>query len=161
MRYRKLALLLLVALGGCTAVSRSPPLSTRLANDRWHYDAVYLSSGTFARPHTILGVMQVTIEGYRWLHEVELNPDTDPNSILWRIAALARDHRADGIQKLSLIDENPQTPADKVVNQVNTAIHVDEQLRSGRPPTALTEGTETRYHAQGELVRFAASEGAP
>ena len=94
----------------------------------------------------------MTLNGYRWLHEQEVVGD--PNNILYSVAALARDNGAQGIQHLELIDTNPQTRAEKIAKQIDTAIKVADQLEKGEAPTALGDGTETRYFVKGELVVF-------
>ena len=94
----------------------------------------------------------MTLEGYRWLHEEDLAGD--PNNILYAVAALARDNGAHGIQHLELIDTKPQTMAEKIAKQIDTAIQLFDQAEKRDPLTALGEGTETRYFVKGELVVF-------
>ena len=142
----------LMALSACSAVSTTPPLSRPDATGKPTFASIYLTSGTFARPHRPVGVVQMTLEGYRWLHAKELAGD--PNDILYKVAALARDHGAHGIQHLELIDSKPQTRAERISKQIDTAIRVFEQAKEGDAPTALGEGTETRYFVKGELVVF-------
>ena len=142
----------LMALSACSAVSRTPPLSRPDATGKPTFSSIYLTSGTFSRPHRPVGVVQMTLEGYRWLHEEEVAGD--PNDLLYKVAALARDNGAQGIQHLVLIDSKPQTRAEKIAKQIDTAIKVVEQIEKEDPPTALGEGTKTRYFVKGELVVF-------
>ena len=142
----------LMALSACAAVSKTPPLSRPDATGKPRFAAIYLTSGTFSRPHRPVGVVQMTMKGYRWLHEEDVAGD--PNDLLYSVAALARDNGAHGIQHLELIDTNPQTRAEKISKQIDTAIRVAEQVEEGDPPTGLGEGTETRYFVKGELVIF-------
>ena len=117
---RTLLVAALFALGtGCTAVSLSPPLSpspTPQTDPGRQY--VLLSSGSFDRPHQSIGVLQMTQTGYRWFHEVEVVADANPASILYKIAAYARENGADGVAHLELIDLNPQNPGEKLAKQV-------------------------------------------
>ena len=142
----------LMALSACAAVSRTPPLSRPDATGKPTFASIYLTSGTFSRPHRPVGVVQMTLEGYRWLHEKDVAGD--PNDLLYKVAALARDNGAHGIQHLVLIDSKPQTRAEKIAKQIDTAIKVAEQIKKEDPPTALGEGTKTRYFVKGELVVF-------
>ncbi len=142
----------LMALSACAAVSRTPPLSRPDATGKPTFGSIYLTSGTFSRPHRPVGVVQMTLKGYRWLHGKDVAGG--PNDLLYTVAALARDNGAHGIQHLELIDTNPQTKGEKIAAQIDTAIRVAEQVEKGDPPTALSEGTETRYFVKGELVIF-------
>jgi hypothetical protein len=155
-RARSLAMLVLcmalTAMSACAAVNRTPPLSRPDATGKPRFSSIYLTSGTFSRPHHAAGVVQMTLEDYRWLHEKEVVDD--PNDLLYKVAALAREHGAHGIQHLELIDRKPQTRAEKISKQIDTAIRVFEQVEEGDAPTALGEGTKTRYFVKGELVIF-------
>ena len=142
----------MLALSACSAVSTTPPLSRPGATGKPTFASIYLTSGTFSRPHRPVGVVQMTLEGYRWLHAEDVVGD--PNDLLYKVAALARDHGAHGIQHLELIDRKPQTRAERISRQIDTAIRVFEQAKEGDAPTALSEGTETLYFVKGELVVF-------
>lgn len=146
----KLILALLVG-SACTAHSLSPPLSGQTARP---YGTVEITSGEFDRAHTITGVVQMTQTGYRWMHEVEVVADADPRAILTKIGLYAREHGADGVQHVELLDLDPQTEGDKRVKEINTAMNAVRQVRAHETPTALGEGTETRYQVKGELVVF-------
>jgi hypothetical protein len=141
-------------LAACTARSVTPPLSPPVARGQRTFGTVYLSSGVFKRPHQVIGVVQLTQTGYKWLHEIEVIDDANAGSILFKIGEFARQNGADGIQSLELIDMNPQTPGEKKKKQLETAMHVAQQLHKGEAPTAAEEGTETRYEVKGELVVF-------
>jgi hypothetical protein len=141
-------------LAGCNAIGRTAPLSPRNAAGPPLMGTVHVTSGTFQRRHQVIGVFQMTQEGYRWMHELEVVADADPNSILYKVGAFALGAGAHGVQRLVLVDEKPQTLAEKRMAQVDTALRFAEQMQSRRPPTAASEGTETRYSAKGELVRF-------
>ncbi len=156
------ALAAAVALGGCTAVSVSPPLSSMSATPG-AYDPAYvpLTSGALRRPHRAVGVFQMTMRGYRWFHEVEVVDDADPRSILYQVARYAREHGAQGVQYLSLVDLKPQTPAEKVGRQLDSAVRIADHVRADRPERIAGEGSETRWAVQGELVVFVDAPGAP
>ena len=139
---------------GCAAVSVTVPLSDNRAEGRDTFGLIYLTSGTFQRPHQIIGIVQMTQEGYRWLHENEVITEANPDSILYKIGAFVRGKGAEGIQHLVVIDANPQTSGEKTAKQIITAIKVVDQVRRGRAPTALSEGTRTKYLVRGELVKF-------
>ena len=151
--FRGLSIVALLAMS-CTAVSVSPPLNPRRADDGRPYGAVYLTSGEFAPAHEVIGQMQMTQTGYKWFHAVELNPDANPGSILWAVAEYARALGADGVQNLVILDLDPQTPAETAKKQFDTAVKLSDQVASGRSPTAAGEGTKTRYGVWGELIRF-------
>lgn len=142
-------------LAACTARSVTPPLSPPTARDQRTFGTVYLSSGVFKRPHQVIGVVQMTQTGYKWLHEIEVVDDANPGSILFKLGEFARRNGADGIQHLEILDMNPQTPGEKKQKQLETAFRVAQQLHSGKTPSAAQEGTETRYEVKGELVVFA------
>ncbi len=154
-----LAVALAMGASSCVAVSRTAPLNARTAEGPPLFGTVHVTSGTFSRPHQVVGVFQTTQEGYRWMHELEVVSDADPNSILYKVSLLALQAGAQGIQRLELVDENPQSIEERRMKQVQTAVRFVEQMQRGQPPGALGEGTETRYHAKGELVRF--TEGTP
>ena len=155
-RLRLLARLLVgaggLALCACSAVSTTPPLSRPDATGKPRFASIYLTSGTFSRPHQPVGLVQMTLEGYRWLHAEDVVGD--PNDLLYKVAALARDNGAHGIQHLELIDRKPQTRAERISKQIDTAVRIFEQAKEGDAPTALSEGTETLYFVKGELVVF-------
>jgi len=150
--YFLLAFSLIVS--GCAAVSVTTPLSDTRAEGRDTFGLVYLTSGTFSRPHQIIGIVQMTQEGYRWLHENEVITEANPDSILYKVGAYVREKGAEGIQHLVVIDANPQTSGEKTAKQVITVIKVMDQVRRGEAPTALSEGTRTQYLVWGELVKF-------
>ncbi|MEE2657115.1 MAG: hypothetical protein VX733_01345 [Candidatus Latescibacterota bacterium] len=141
-----------MALSACAGVSRTPPLSRPDATGKPTFGSIHLTSGTFSRPHRQIGIVQMTVKSHRWLHEKDVSGD--PNDLLYTVAALARDNGAQGIQHLVLIDTNPQTRAEKIGKQIDTAIRVINQVEKKDPPTSLAEGTETRYFVKGELVVF-------
>ena len=146
-----------VLFASCATVNITPPLSRPDATGKPKFSNIYLTSGTFSRPHRPIGVVQMTLNGYRWLHELEVVGD--PNNILYSVAALARDNGAQGIQHLELIDTKPQTRVEKIAKQIDTAIKVADQVEKGDTPAALGEGSETRYSVKGELVVFAEQTG--
>ena len=142
----------LMALSACATLSTTPPLSRPDATGKPTFANIYLTSGTFSRPHHPIGVVQMTLNGYRWLHEKDLAGD--PNNILYAVAELARNNGAHGIQHLELIDTTPQTRAEKIAKQIDTAIKWADQAKKGHPPTTLAEGSQTRYFVKGKLVVF-------
>jgi hypothetical protein len=143
------AALVALLLGACTAVSVSPPLSPKLTGEVRTFGGVYLTSGTFARPHRVIGVFQMTQTGYKWFHEVELVDDANPGSILYKAGAVASRYGAQGVQRLMLVDLDPQTPADKIQKQMESAQRVAEGKSS-----VFEEGSETRWVIVGEMVQF-------
>jgi hypothetical protein len=144
-----------LALGsGCVAVSRTAPLSQSTAEKGPTFDTISLTSGEFARPHRVIGVIQMQQEGYKWLHEKEVIADADPDSVLYKLGQAARYEGAQGIQHLVLIDGNPQSPEEKTARQVATVIKILDAIANRRPPMALGDGTQTIYFVKGELVQF-------
>jgi hypothetical protein len=141
--------LLALMLAACTAVSISPPLSPKLTGEVRTFNGVYLTSGTFARPHQVIGVFQMTQTGYKWFHEVEVVDDANPGSILYKAGAVAAGHGAHGVQRLMLVDLDPQTPSDKLQKQMESARRVAEGKSS-----VFEEGSETRWVILGEMVQF-------
>ena len=113
------------------------------------FNGVYLTSGQFSRPHQVVGVPQLTQEGYKWMHEVEVVGDANPASILYKVAAFASEHGATGIQGLELIDLKPQTEYDKVSKQMESV----GRIQRGESNIA-EEGTKTRWVVRGEMVIF-------
>ena len=149
MRTKSIAFVAIWALASCTAYSVSPPLSPKVASGTQAFNGVYLSSGSFARQHQVIGVLQLTQTGYKWMHEVEVVGDANPASILYKIGAFASEHGAHGIQNLELIDLKPQTDLEKVSKQVKSV----ERIHSGESNVA-EEGSETRWEVRGEMVIF-------
>lgn len=141
--------LLALMLAACTAVSISPPLSPKLTGEVRTFNGVYLTSGTFARPHRVIGVFQMTQTGYKWFHEVEVVDDANPGSILYKAGAVAAGRGAHGVQRLMLVDLDPQTPSDKLQKQMESAQRVAEGKSS-----VFEEGSETRWVILGEMVQF-------
>jgi hypothetical protein len=139
---------------GCTAVSVSPPLSSRGVSPPPPQGAIALTSGQFRRAYEVVGVVQMTQSGYRWFHEVEVVSDANPRSILYKIGRYAHEHGADGIQFLELIDLEPQSPGAKAVKQINSAVAISEAARRGDPAAIADEGSKTRWEVRGELIRF-------
>jgi hypothetical protein len=143
------AALLALMLTACTAVSVSPPLSPKLTGEVRTFNGVYITSGTFARPYRVIGVFQMTQTGYKWFHEVEVVDDANPGSILYKAGAVAANHGAQGVQRLVLVDLDPQTPAEVMQNQVKSA----QRIAEGKS-NIFEEGTETRWMILGEMVQF-------
>lgn len=138
----------------CTAVSLSPPLSPQLTSEVRTYGGVWLTSGTFARPHQVTGVVQLTQTGYRWFHEVEVVNDANPGSILYKVGALAAEQGAHGLQRLVLYEVDPDTPGERLQKQVESMQRVAQGERS-----VFEEGSETRWLVFAEMVRF--TDGGP
>src|SRR5687768_17122943 len=83
----------------CTATTVSPPLTARGSPDpRRTFGNEQLTSGAFHRPHYVIGVMQMTQTGYKWLHEIEIVDDARPDSLLFKVGSYARELGADGVQ---------------------------------------------------------------
>ncbi len=140
---------IVLAAASCTAYSLSPPLSQRVASGTQTFNGVYLSSGQFTRQHRVIGVVQLTQTGFKWLHEVEVVGDANPGSILYKIGSFAADHGAHGIQNLELIDLKPQTDLEKISKQAESI----RKINSGESGIA-EEGSETRWEVRGEMVIF-------
>lgn len=141
--------LLALLLTACTAVSLSPPLSPKLTGEVRTFNGVYMTSGTFARPHRVIGVFQMTQTGYKWFHEVEVVDDANPGSILYKAGAVAAHHGAQGVQRLILVDLDPKTPAEVMEEQMKSA----KRIAAGKS-NIFEEGTETRWMILGEMVQF-------
>jgi hypothetical protein len=155
-------LVLVLATAACTASTVSPPLTARGSPDpRRTFDHVQITSGGFQRPHYVIGVMQMTQSGYKWLHEIQIVDDANPKSLLFKIGSYARELGADGVQHLQLIDLDPQTPADNANAKINTVISIADAIDKKQYAKIAGEGTETRYEVHGELIKFVDSQGAP
>lgn len=145
----------LVFAAACTAKTVSPPLSARGPTvAQGTFGTVALTSGEFQRPHRVMGVLQMTQSGYKWFHEVEVVDDANPGSLLYKIGRYAKEQGADGVQHLSLLDLDPQTPADTVGKQINSAVRIQRDIQQGHYANIAGEGTKTRYEVSGELIRF-------
>lgn len=146
----------LVLHAGCTAVSTSLPLAPKSTEPaKLRPGEVLLTSGSFDREHEVLGVMQMTQTGYRWFYEVEIVADANPASILFKVADYARQHGAQGVQQLTLIDLKPQSDGERTAKQVQGIIRVADAAREGRGiEQAASEGEETRWEVRGEFIRF-------
>jgi hypothetical protein len=142
-----------ISVTACTAKTLSPPLSGATAHDR-KFGGVYLTSGALKRPHRVIGVVQMTQSGYKWLHEVELVDDARPESLLFRIGDYARSLGADGVQHLQLIDLDPQTPADNANRKINSVIRMEKAIERKQYASIAGEGTKTYWEIRGELIQF-------
>lgn len=155
-------LVLALVATACTAATVSPPLSARGSPDpRRTFGHVQLTSGAFERPHYVIGVMQMTQTGYKWLHEIEVVDDARPESLLFKIGSYAHQLGADGVQHLELVDLDPQTPADVAGKKIDSAVRIANQIDRGNYAAIAGEGTKTRYEVRGELIKFADLQGAP
>jgi hypothetical protein len=151
---------LVLATAACTATTISPPLTARGSPDpRRTFGSVHITSGAFTQPHRVIGVVQMTQSGFKWMHEVELEDDARPGSLLFNIGSYARSLGADGVQHLKLLDLDPQTPADTASKQIDTAIRIRDQVARKQVPTAAADGTATRWEIRGELVQFIPTQG--
>jgi len=148
-------MLLAGALVGCTAKTISPPLTARGSPTPLRtFSGVRLTSGAFHDPHRVIGVIQMTQSGFKWMHEIEVVDDANPASLLFKIGSYAHEHGADGVQHLELIDLDPQTPADKVSKQIDSAVTIQREFSRGNYLAVAGEGTETRWEVRGELIKF-------
>ena len=155
-------LVLALAATACTATTVSPPLTARGSPDpRRTYGAVQLTSGAFQRPHHVIGVMQMTQSGYKWLHEIEIIDDARPESLLFKVGSYARELGADGIQHFEIVDLDPQTPADNAGKKIDSTIRIADALERKQYASIAGEGTKTRYEVRGELIKFVDLQGAP
>lgn len=146
----------------CTATTVSPPLTARGSPDpRRTFGSVQLTSGAFAQPHHVIGVMQMTQTGYKWLHEIEIVDDARPESLLFKIGSYARELGADGVQHLELVDLDPQTPADTAGKKIDSTIRIAQAIDRKQYASIAGEGTKTRYEVRGELIKFIDTQGAP
>jgi hypothetical protein len=145
----------------CTAKTVSPPLSARGSPDpRRTFDNVQLTSGELEQPHRVIGVMQMTLSGYKWLHEIEINDDMRPDSLLYKVGRYARELGADGVQHLELVDLDPQTPADTAGKKIDSTIRIAQDIDKKQYANIAGEGTKTRYEIRGELIQFVRPQGA-
>ena len=153
---RNLVAALAIGLGGCTAVTVSPPLTSRSPQVEPSDQAIAVTSGQFRRPYRVVGVIQMTQSGYRWFHEVEVVSDANPRSILYKIAREADRLGADGIQFLELVDLDPQSPGERTAKQIDSAVRLASKAQRGSLSAGdvAAEGTETRWEVRGELVQF-------
>jgi hypothetical protein len=154
---------LVLASAACTATTISPPLTARGSPDprRTFGGHVHLTSGAFMQPHRVIGVVQMTQSGYKWMHEIELEDDARPDSLLSNIGRYAHSLGADGVQHLKLVDLNPQTPADTATKKVDSVISMHDAIERKQYASAAAQGTETRWEIRGELVQFITPQGAP
>jgi hypothetical protein len=154
-RLRLCSALVVAAVGafavGCTAKTVSPPLSRGPGYDRT-FAGVFLTSGEQPRAHHVIGHVQMTQTGFKWMHEIELVEDSNPASLLYRIGEYARKHGANGVQHLQVIDLNPQTPAETGMQKVDSVIRMEQALRRKDYAAMANEGTETRWEIRGELI---------
>jgi hypothetical protein len=154
-------LVLALAATACTATTVSPPLTARGSPDpRRTFANVQLTSGAFQRPHYVIGVMQMTQSGYKWLHEIEIIDDARPESLLFKVGRYAHELGADGIQHFEIIDLDPQTPADNANKKIDSAINIADAIDKKQYARIAGEGTKTRYEVRGELIKFAETQGA-
>ena len=151
----------------CTAATVSPPLTARGSPDpRRTFGTVQLTSGAFQQPHYVIGVMQMTQTGYKWLHEIEVIDDAKPESLLFKVGTYARQLGADGVQHFEIIDMDPQTPADTAGKKIDSTIRIADAIDKKQYARIAGEGTKTRYEVRGELIKFVeapsvATQGAP
>lgn len=89
---------------------------------------MYLTSGVIDRPHRVIGFVQMTQSGYKWMHEVELVDDAQPESLLFRIGDYARKLGAHGVQHLQVVDLNPQTPAETASKKIDSVVRMARAL---------------------------------
>lgn len=155
-------LVLALAATACTATTVSPPLTARGSPDpRRTFGTVQLTSGSFQQPHYVMGVMQMTQTGYKWLHEIEVVDDARPESLLFKIGTYAHELGADGVQHLELIDLDPKTPADNASAKIDSAVRIERDLERKQYASIAGEGTKTRYEVRGELIKFVETPGGP
>ena len=154
----RLSVLAFVCLSGCVAVSITPPLSSNGQGASIVYQGVAFTSGTFKHPHRVIGVVQMTQEGFRHYLAGEVNEEgMQIDQIMQAIARYAADHGADGLQQFSLIDENPRSREERTAQKVGQTIKIVAALAASDPTgyrVAAHEGEETRYHIKGELVAW-------
>lgn len=144
--------LVVAAMGvGCTAKTVSPPLSPGPGFDRT-FAGVFLTSGEQPRAHHVIGHVQMTQTGFKWMHELELEEDANPASLLYRIGEYARSKGANGVQHLQVIDLDPRTPGEVGTQKVDSVIRTEKALREKNYAAVATEGTETRWEVRGELI---------
>ena len=154
----RFGVLVLFALGGCTAKTVSPPLSPGPGYDRT-FAGVFLTSGEQPRGHRVIGHVQMTQSGFKWMHEIEMVEDANPASLLYRIGEYAQKHGANGVQHLQLIDLEPQTPAENASAKVDSVIRMEKALARKDYAAMAKEGTETRWEIRGELIVVDRPEG--
>ena len=154
----RLSVITFLCLSSCVAVSITPPLSGNGQETSIAYQGVAFTTGTFKRPHRIIGVVQMTQEGFRHYLAGEANEeDTQVDQMMQAIARYAAHHGADGLQQFSLIDENPRSREERTAQQVGQTIKIVAALAASDPDgyrAAAHEGEETRYHIKGELVAW-------
>jgi hypothetical protein len=138
---------------GCTAKTVSPPLSPGPGFDRT-FAGVFLTSGEQPRAHRVIGHVQMTQSGFKWMHEVELVEDANPASLLYRIGEYAQKNGANGVQHLQVIDLDPRTPAETGAAKIDSVIRMEKALARKDYAAMAKEGTETRWEIRGELIQI-------
>ena len=150
--------LLCVQLSGCVAVSITPPLSGQGERQTVTYQGVTFTSGTFKRAHRVVGVVQMTQEGFRHYLAGEVNEEsTQANHMMNALARYAAAHGAHGLQQFSLIDENPRSQEERTAQTVGQTIKILSALGSQDKQgyqSSIQEGEQTRYRIKGELVAW-------
>ena len=146
-------LVVVLGLGACTAKTVSPPLSAHAPGYRT-FGGVYLTSGANDRPHRVIGFVQMTQSGYKWMHEVELVDDARPESLLFRIGDYARKLGAHGVQHLQVVDLDPQTPAENAAKKIDSVVRMARAVEKKQYAAIPAEGTKTHWEIRGELIQF-------
>lgn len=153
----KLAVLISFLLSGCVSVKLTPPLHGPL-NEQAPYGGVAFTSGRFQQSHEVVGVIQMTREGYRSNLAGEINKSgTDPMNIMREIGEYARQNGADGIQNFSLIMQNPTSEEEDDAKRIWTAIRIAVAVLDGDNAEAAKvagSGETTIYFVKGELVKW-------
>ncbi len=137
------ALAALVAASACTAITGSSPLSPRpdLSNQ------MFLSTGGTTRPHTTLGFVQATGFGNQVAGVIDVGDAQIDSTVRGALAQAAAKMGGHGVINIEFLDENPQTPAERM----------QDLAESARGAGRHGGGVKTRWravHATGEVIRF-------
>jgi len=134
---------LALAASGCSAVTRSSPLSGVPAQDR----GMFLSTGGAPGRYVTLGFVQVRGYGVQVAGYVEAGHATLDGPVRGALAAEASRMGGNGVIHIDFLDENPSTDYERA-QAVAQSI---QNLASGR------QGVETKDRyvtVTGEVIRF-------
>jgi hypothetical protein len=133
----------LCASSACTAVVQSGPLSARPAQGQ----QVFLSTGAAQRPYQTLGFVQATGFGNQVAGVVDIGDAQIDGTIKGALVNAAVKMGGDGIINIEFLDENPQTPAERAGDLV-------ESLKANRQGRQEIKTRWRSVHAKGEVIRF-------
>jgi hypothetical protein len=134
---RMLAVIGALVLGGCSVVSQAGRLSDRPSDSGF-----FLSTGGAPRPFKTLGFAQILGYGATLSGITELGKATFDATIHQALTAEARRLGGDGVINIEFVDENPQTPMDRV-QELSRSIQ-NQRVESTNRTVVIT----------GEIIKF-------